>query len=54
MRPTFEACKRGEYNELDPGRHMTVMEQAKAAVVELAAFRKRTTMRRKWAVLILN
>jgi 3-oxoadipate enol-lactonase len=41
MRPTFEACKRGEYRELDPGTHMMVMEQAEAAAVELAAFRKR-------------
>jgi 3-oxoadipate enol-lactonase len=41
MKPTFEACKHGEYRELDPGTHMMVMEQAEAAAAELAAFRKR-------------
>ncbi len=41
MKRTFEACKHGEYRELNPGTHMMAMEQAGAVAVEFAAFRER-------------
>lgn len=45
MKPHFSGLKHGEYVELNPGTHMLIMEQSRAATEELAAFRKRVDSR---------